>query len=264
MLEASRHESVIDRDSACRAGGVSRRDSRAGPARLPPWLVSNPIYVRPRSSDRRGAGVETLGCRPTPAACSMGATRQMAGRGRTGLSRHDACRCAVRAARERGELNFSTRLPDGPGAGQPRCARGVAMPQYLAPYDRVTFTARADRPMRISVQLRDDGPGRGRALAALRLRRRDEATHTVYFNDLTPVGGPESTRSRHACHLCDRITQPMCWISSIDTDRHARPEVLVRVLDLGTSDACRALRTGLSAIAQDRSWSLLELAATLP
>jgi len=58
-------------------------------------------------------------------------------------------------------------------------------PWELTGYDRVTFQARADRPMRASVQLRQPGSGE-RWRRSLYLDDRPRAV-TIFFDDMTPV-----------------------------------------------------------------------------
>jgi hypothetical protein len=88
-----------------------------------------------------------------------------------------------------GRLQYA--LSDRPGAGQmaalvwgPEPAR---FPTVIGSYDRVSFKARADRPMRMSVQLRalgSDGLPRRRWQRSVYLDT-TERDYTVFFADMT-------------------------------------------------------------------------------
>jgi hypothetical protein len=76
---------------------------------------------------------------------------------------------------------LSAATPAGPYA-----AIAVELPDRAAPYDRVTFTARADRPMRLSVRFRSLGPPAEHWQRSVYV---DETPrdHTIGFDDVTPV-----------------------------------------------------------------------------
>ena len=86
-------------------------------------------------------------------------------------------------------------------------------PINVADFDRLTFTARAERPMRISVQLRTLEAGR-----ALRRWQRSvfldtfDQEHTVSFKDLVPSAGtdPESP-------LLDQVSQILFVVDTTNT-----------------------------------------------
>jgi hypothetical protein len=83
--------------------------------------------------------------------------------------------------------NQWTALVWGTPAGHP--------PINVADFDRLTFTARAERPMRISVQVRTADPGR-----AVRRWQRSvfldtfDQEHTVDFKDLVPIAATDTTK----------------------------------------------------------------------
>ena len=88
------------------------------------------------------------------------------------------------------ELRFRYGLAGGASVGQV-AALAFDTPRGVAAYDRLTFSIRAEHPMRISVQLRA-GDDQGEAS-----RERWKRTlyvdmtaqeHTIYFDDLMPVG----------------------------------------------------------------------------
>ena len=86
-------------------------------------------------------------------------------------------------------------------------------PVNVARYDRLTFTARADRPMRISVQLRALDAGR-----TLRRWQRSvyidtvDRLHTVSFDDLVPSEG-----TANATLLLEEVTQILFVVDTTNT-----------------------------------------------
>ena len=148
------------------------------------WVRSNPIYVR--SAEPAG----TLPARP-PATTSV---QIFDGRSADGWrAEHDPTSLAAveRAPIVGGaELRFRYGLAGGASVGQV-AALAFDTPRGIAAYDRLTFSIRAEHPMRISVQLRA-GDDQGEAS-----RERWKRTvyvdmtaqeHTIYFDDLMPVG----------------------------------------------------------------------------
>ena len=109
-------------------------------------------------------------------------------------------------------------------------------PVNVADFDRLTFTARAERPMRISVQLRTLDAGR-----TLRRWQRSvyldtfDQEHTVYFDDLVPErrhrareaaarpGEPDPVRRRH-----DEHASPAARAASGSGARRSRNRLEVR------------------------------------
>ena len=156
--------------------------------RRPPWIRSNPIYVR-------GAG---------PASTVTG--RPAARESQTLFDGRDASGWSVEAdptslvaldliqGPEGGELRVRYGLSSGPPVSQ--FAALTLFPRGgLASHDRLTFTARAQRPMRISVQLRaavtppqDDRWQRSVYLDTV------GRGQTVYFDDFTPIGVTSTSR----------------------------------------------------------------------
>lgn len=162
------------------------------------WLRSNPIYVR---AAQPGPG---LPVRPPAVASTPIFDGKQTGRSgappTTGWSvEHDPTSLvALDAPRRPGggtELLLRYGLSGGDLAGQ---VVGLVFdtPSGVAPNDRLTFTVRAEHPMRISVQLRaapalGEGVGeRGRWQRSIYVDGTDRE-HTVFFSDLVPVGGTE-------------------------------------------------------------------------
>jgi hypothetical protein len=90
------------------------------------------------------------------------------------------------------QLKLAYQLADGPPAGQ-FAALAQGTPGGVAPFDRIAFTARADRPMRISVQLRvENSPGRGDRWQRSVFLDGTARTYVVPFPEMTPVGEVEA------------------------------------------------------------------------
>ncbi|PYR15981.1 MAG: hypothetical protein DMF94_29665 [Acidobacteria bacterium] len=145
------------------------------------WIRSNAIYVR---------GSEPPARPPTrsPAAASLPI---FDGRSAAGWRvEHDPTSlAAVETAPTVGgaELRFRYGLSGGASVGQV-AALAFDTPRGT-PYDRLTFSIRAEHPMRISVQLRggEGQPAGDRWQRAVYVDT-VEQQRTVYFDDLTPVG----------------------------------------------------------------------------
>jgi hypothetical protein len=154
------------------------------------WVSSNPIYVRGPEAPEPEAR------RPPPEISQP----IFDGRSDAGWRvEHDQnSRAAVEAATIGGGglLRFRYALAGGAVAGQFVCL-AYDTPNGAAPNDRVTFTVRAEHPMRISVQVRVPGRGPDGAERWQRSVYVDavDRERTVSFDDLTPVF---PTRSRPA------------------------------------------------------------------
>ncbi len=152
------------------------------PTRVPAltWVRSNPIYVR--DSQPRTKTVAP----PHPVATlPVFDERSTAG----WRVEHDPMSAAeidiTRAAADAGaELRFRYGLAGGAAAGQV-AALVLDTPSGTASYDQIAFTIRSERPMRISVQLRDASGNRWQRSVYVEPAARE---HTVAFDDLTPVG----------------------------------------------------------------------------
>jgi hypothetical protein len=159
-----------------RATGVPHLD-------LVSWVRSNPIYVR---SPEPAAAVPA---RP-PAGVSVPIFGAVAEGWR---AEHDPTSlAAVERVSMVGqdELRFRFGLAGGASVGQV-AALAFDTPRGVAGYDRLTFSIRAEHPMRISVQLRA-GDDQG-ASARDRWKRSvyidtTAREHTLFFDDFTPVG----------------------------------------------------------------------------
>jgi hypothetical protein len=174
--------------------GVYWVEIRATP-RLPavPWITSNPIYVRsPQSS------------RPAPPVRPAATGTQALFDGRSVASwrvEHDPASLAavdvatsvtsLTATTERTEPGLRLRfgLAGGAAASQ-YAALVVEVPEGVFPNDRLRFTVRAERPMRLSVQLRTE---RGRWQRSVYVDTFNQE-RTVYFDELRLVGSTDPDR----------------------------------------------------------------------
>jgi hypothetical protein len=202
VLEAGHHEPGF-MVTAPDGPGVYRVEIRASSwPRQPVWIVSNPIYVRGgEPGDLRGAepaavrGAEPAAVRGAepgagtparlPAVASVFPAKTLAW-----SVEHDAgSRADLEVTPEEMRLRYA--LAADPLA-RPLAAL-VTAPLELQPYDRLSFTLAADRPMRVSVQVRtgaDESP-------AERWQRSVyvdtvERNRTVFFDEFTPVGAARS------------------------------------------------------------------------
>ena len=155
------------------------------PGRPPvPWIVSNPIYLR-----RPGASAELPLTRTQPRAKIPADIAGM-------HIEHDSSSAATITRRDRGlvpGLNVSYRLGGGARAGQ-FAAAVLPIDFRTAQFDRLSFEGRADRPTRVSIQVRLDGAGE-RWQRSIYL---DGTTGpiSVFFSDMTPVGRVAMSASR--------------------------------------------------------------------
>ena len=142
-----------------------------------PWLVSNPIYV----------GIRFPAPAPPPTVVS--ASRPLFdGRStkwwRTETDRSSLAALDLAATPGGGELRMRYGLSSGTPIGQ-YASLAVELPDGAAPYDRVTFTARSEQPVRISVQFQPLGRAEGwqRSVYLDDTNR----TYTIRFDEATPI-----------------------------------------------------------------------------
>jgi hypothetical protein len=144
------------------------------------WVRSNPIYVR---------GAEP----PARPAERQQATQAMAvfdGQTANGwrLEHDPTSLAATEPAPTVGgaDLRFRFGLAGGPPGGQV-AALVYDFPLGVAAYDRLSVSIRAERPMRISVQLRTGGEAGQRWQRSLYVDPMQQE-HTIYFDDFVPIG----------------------------------------------------------------------------
>jgi len=146
------------------------------------WLRSNPIYVRgPEPLVREAARPASTVSRTIFDGSSIANWR----------AEHDATSLsAIDLAPIVGghEIRFRYGLSGGSPAGQV-AALVFDTPQGLEPNNRLTLVGRAERPMRVSVQLRGgNGEAAGERWQRSVFLDRVDQEKTVYFDDLMPVG----------------------------------------------------------------------------
>ena len=118
-----------------------------------PWMVSNPIYV--------GRAAEEI--RVPPRAAGSASTALDRGMSEWTVEHSAESQGALDIARAFGgaqQIVFRYAL-SGTLSSSPYAALVIPTAPGLARHDRLTFRVRADRPMRLSVQLRDPGAGDG-------------------------------------------------------------------------------------------------------
>jgi hypothetical protein len=189
-----------------------------GPGDPITWIRSNPIYVRGPEPATRG-----------PARARATTSRPFIDGNATTLCRaeHDATSLAEfdLSPVTAGQLRFRFGLAAGSGGGQV-AALACDVADGVGAYDRLTFTAHADRPMRLSVQLR---AGEGEA-AGDRWQRSVyfdtfDQERSVFFDDVTPVGATHTSNAplaaiRTILFVVDRTntkpgTSGRIWMSKI-------------------------------------------------
>ena len=163
--------------------GVYRVEIRAADRmRSPIWLLSNPIYVR----GPEAAIVATPRSRATDEKALF--TRGEAVGWSTETDPTSLAAFDVTKAVDGQELALRFGLATGGQLGQ-FAALGVVTEGGLAAYDRMTFRARSDKPMRLSVQLRVavSPTEQARWQRSVYLEP-DEREITVFFDDVSPIG----------------------------------------------------------------------------
>jgi hypothetical protein len=90
------------------------------------------------------------------------------------------------------ELRFRFGLSGGAPGGQV-AALAYDTPEGVARYDRLRFTIRAERPMRVSVQLRDGADPARRWHRSIYVDP-SQQERMVYFDDLVPVDSTAEPR----------------------------------------------------------------------
>jgi hypothetical protein len=90
----------------------------------------------------------------------------------------------------------------GAASSSPYAAFALSTDASIAEYDRLVFTARADRAMRLSVQLREPRGADGERWHRSVFVGTEPREITVYFNDLRPLG---TSRERPTMASIDSI-----------------------------------------------------------
>jgi hypothetical protein len=162
-----------------------RLPARRGRADVP-WILSNPIYVR--------AHDEPIEAPARPAARAL---TVLYGDGPAAGWTIESSAGAVGAvdavaATPRGTQLLVRYALGGSERDAPFVALAGPTPASVASSDRVVFTAHADRPMRVSVQLRVPGGGAGERWQRSVYLDQETREVSVFFDDMTPVGETKS------------------------------------------------------------------------
>jgi hypothetical protein len=149
-----------------------------------PWIATNPIYVRTMGAPLVAAPG------PPPAATS---TPLFDGQSTTSWETyHDATSVGALdvAASESGDrvLRLRFGLANGPPENQ-FVGLGVQTPGGVAAYDRLSFSVRAQQPMRISVQLQTDQARWERSVYVDIFNQ----PHSVFFDEFRQLEGPTAS-----------------------------------------------------------------------
>jgi hypothetical protein len=188
---------IKDGDVAVERGGPSLRHTVTGAKavyrveiQLPeapgdppvPWVVTNPIYVRSQDDVPPGRGEAAEYAPLYEDGEARGWTIEKSERSKAAID-------VVRAITGT-ELLFRWAL-GGTLSESPYAAFALPAGPLLSAYDRLTFTARADRPMRASVQFRlPDGSRWRRSVYADEQPRQ----FSVFFDAARPVGATGQRR----------------------------------------------------------------------
>jgi hypothetical protein len=157
--------------------------------RTPPivWIRSNPVYIRSSADPPPPA---------PPATVPTGSRLLFDGRSTDGWAlEHDRVSVAafeITSAGSTPELRYRFGLADGPPSGQ-YTSLVYSLPAGAGEFDRVAFSIRAERPMRISVQIRDTTADRWQRSVYVDASPRER---TVRFDDIRPVGVTHAVRPR--------------------------------------------------------------------
>ena len=182
------------------------------------WVRSNAIYVRAPEATAK------LPVRPPPTKVDM----QFEGKTVAGwrVEHDDRSAAAVELAPITGELRVRYAL--GKETPAPFATLVHDTPHGIASNDRLAFTVRAERPTRISVQLRVESPHVQRWQRSVYVDAFAQE-RTVYFDDLTPVGATETWKPpladvRHILFVVDTTntkpgTSGRFWIKSAALER---------------------------------------------
>lgn len=157
-------------------------DIPGAPGQRPvPWIVSNPIYVG-RASHHPQTTHSRL-------ATEFASRYDNGSAGEWEVERNERSSGALEAVAAVGGKQLSMRYAlAGAASENPYVAFVVPAGPSLSAYDRLVFTGRASRPMRISVQLREPRSGAGERLHRSVYLDETPREITIFFDDLSPVG----------------------------------------------------------------------------
>ncbi len=189
-----------------------------------PWVISNPIYVlaRPRPADRISE--------------SIAVPKQVDVRYGNGpatdwhIENSPLSRGALDVVSAVGGTQLLLRYAlGGTDDEAPFVALSMAIPEGLANYDRLIFTAQSSRPMRIWVQLRVPGGAQGKSWHRSVYVDETPRTVTVVFEDMLPLeatttGRPVLADVRDVLFVVDTINTRIgmsgqLWLDEVKVGR---------------------------------------------
>jgi len=192
--------STLEHVAGVAAPGVYRVEvSRPGAPGQPPmpWMVSNPIYV-----GRHAASTAPRAAPRRPSAVAVQYADGPATRWQIETSSASRAALDVVQATKGSELALRYAL-GGAASASPFAAFVMTAGEDLPTYDRLVFTARADRPMRISVQLREPAGQLGERWHRSIVLDTAPRHVTIVFDDLRAIG--TTTRERPTLGRIDSI-----------------------------------------------------------
>jgi hypothetical protein len=178
------------------------------------WIRSNPIYVR---------GTESAAPKRLPAVAA-GGRPLFDGKTTTAWeAEHDVHSLAAIDAAGSGVLTPELRFRFGLAGGTPSdqfVSMAVSVPDGVGTYDAIAFSVRAEKPMRISLQVRDTTADRWQRSIYVDAAQQDKVVPLV---DLTPVGV-----TRQARPSADAIRNVMFVIDLTNTKPGTSGRIWVR------------------------------------
>lgn len=182
------------------------------------WILGNPIYVRSEEAQEKTSTTSTAATSPdiTPAPIFDGTTTNGWG------AEHDPSSVAGLSI-DGPALRLQYTLA-GPAANQ-FAALSHDTPGGLAQFNRLMFTARADRPMRISVQMRTTEEERWEQSAYLDTFDRER---TIVFDDMRPL-----TPGAPAHPVLTRVRSLILVVDTVNTKPGGSGRVWIRSASLG-------------------------------
>ncbi len=170
-----------------------------------PWLLSNPIYVGERAQSPAA---------PRGPASSFDVRYANGPATAWAIETSPASKAVLDVVPAKAGTELALRYAVGGAASaSPYAAIALRTDASLARYDRLVFTARADRPTRMSVQLREPGGVDGERWHRSVFIGTEPREITVYFDDLRPLAAtrprPDLARVDSILFVLDTINTPL-------------------------------------------------------
>jgi hypothetical protein len=181
-----------------------------------PWMLSNPIYVG------RESGEAPIRDTRTPPKASASQYSNGAANGWT-VEKSEGSEAALDVAPAVGGTQLALRYAlSGARSASPFVALVLEADDELQRHDRLMFTARADRPTRLSVQLRVNRGAEGERWHRSVFLDETARQITVYFDDLKPRG----STSRPQPVLAD-VQSVLFVLDTVNTDTGSNGRVWI-------------------------------------